>query len=62
MAKRPSLTGTPARLALARKLGLTEGRLQQVTTIHDRMNAAARVLGGELITLEQAFGELFCER
>ena len=46
MANRPSLTGTPAHvLTLAGEFRLTESRLQQVTTIYDRTNAAAEVLG-----------------
>jgi hypothetical protein len=37
-------------LTLANELELTKSQLEQVTAIYDRMNAAAKLLGGELIT------------
>jgi hypothetical protein len=49
MAKAAQLNGYPDP---ADELGLPERQLQQLTTTYDRMNAAAKLLGGGLITRE----------
>ena len=49
-------------LALARELQLTTGQAAQVTTIRDRMSAAARPLGDELIERERSLDRLFAQR
>jgi hypothetical protein len=62
MAKAGELNGYPGPahvLTLANELGLTASQLQQVTAVYDRMNAAAKLLGSELITREQALDRLF---
>jgi Spy/CpxP family protein refolding chaperone len=46
-------------LALARELRLTDTQAGQVTTIRDRMSAAARPLGAELIRRERLLDQLF---
>src|SRR5438105_2617716 len=46
-------------LALARELRLTDTQVGQVTAIHDRMSAAARPLGAELIDRERLLDRLF---
>jgi LTXXQ motif family protein len=46
-------------LALARELKLTENQIAQVTVIRDRMSAAARPLGNELIDRERGLDQLF---
>src|SRR6266404_6922463 len=56
MAKAAELNGYPGPdhvLALARQLSLTEDQLLRTRIIFDRMSAAARPLGDELITHEQ---------
>jgi Spy/CpxP family protein refolding chaperone len=65
MAKAAELNGYPGPahvLTLAKQLGLTEGQLQQVTSIYDRMSAAAKPLGGELITREEVLDQLFAKQ
>ena len=62
MAKAAELNGYPGPahlLTLAAQLGLTESQRKQVTAVFDRMNTAAKRLGGELITREQALDQLF---
>ena len=62
MAKAAELNGYPGPvhvLTLAQQLGVTESQHQQVTAIYDRMNAAAKLLGEELITREQTLDQLF---
>jgi hypothetical protein len=62
MAKAAELNGYPGPahvLDLATQLGLTPDQLQQVTTIFERMNAAAKALGGELIAHEEELDQLF---
>ena len=49
-------------LALAGELKLTESQIARVTTIRDRMSAAARPLGDELIERERTLDRLFAER
>jgi LTXXQ motif family protein len=64
MAKVAELYGYPgpARvLTLANELSLTESQRQQVRAIYDRMNATAKLLGGELIMREQALDQLFAK-
>jgi hypothetical protein len=46
-------------LGLAAQLRLAESQRRDVTAIFDRMSAAAKPLGGELIAHEQAFDRLF---
>jgi hypothetical protein len=48
-------------LALAAQLGLSEGQRHEVQTVFDRMSAAAKPLGGELIGQEQALDQLFAK-
>ena len=62
MANVAELNGYPGPahvLGLATQLGLTPDQLQQVTAIFERMSAAAKPLGGELIAREQALDQLF---
>jgi Spy/CpxP family protein refolding chaperone len=52
----------PARvLALARQLSLTDEQSWQVRLVFDRMSAAARPLGNEVISHERTLGQLFAE-
>lgn len=48
-------------MALATQLGLTESQQRDVRAIFERMNAAAKPLGGELIAQEQALDQLFAK-
>jgi Spy/CpxP family protein refolding chaperone len=64
MAKAAELNGYPGPahvLALAAQLGLTESQRREVSAIFDRMSAAAKLLGGELIAREQALDQLFAK-
>jgi Spy/CpxP family protein refolding chaperone len=64
-AKAAELNGYPGPrhvLALLRELRLSESQAAQVTTIRDRMSAAARPLGDELIDRERALDQLFAQR
>jgi hypothetical protein len=64
LAKAAELNGYPGPvhvLALAAQLGLTESQHRQVTAIFDRMSAAAKPLGAELIAHEQALDQLFAK-
>jgi hypothetical protein len=61
MAKAAELNGYPGPahvLRLATQLGLTPDQVQQVTAIFERMSAAAKPLGGELIAHEQTLDQL----
>ena len=65
MAKAAELNGYPGPahvLTLAKELALTESQLQQVTAIYDRMSAAAKPLGVELIDRERVLDQLFATR
>ena len=62
MAKPAELNGYPGPvhvLTLAAKLGLTDNQQRQVTRIFERMSAAAKSLGAELIAHEQTLDQLF---
>jgi len=62
MAKAAELNGYPGPvhvLALAKELGLSASQLRQVTAIHERMGAAARPLGTEIIDRERTLDQLF---
>jgi Spy/CpxP family protein refolding chaperone len=64
MAKAAELNGYPGPahvLTLAKQLGLTEGQLQQVQAIYDRMSAVAKPLGAELIERERVLDQLFAK-
>jgi hypothetical protein len=64
MAKAAELNGYPGPkhvLDLARQLQLTDGQRRGVQAIFDRMSAAAKPLGGELIAQEQALDQLFAK-
>jgi hypothetical protein len=64
MAKAAELNGYPGPahvLSLATQLGLTPDQLLQVTAIFERMSAAAKPLGGELIAREQVLDQLFAK-
>ena len=64
MAKAAELNGYPGPvhvLALAAQLGLSEGQRHDVQIVFDRMSAAAKPLGGELIAQEQALDQLFAQ-
>src|SRR6516225_3883937 len=54
-------TGPVHVLALAAPLGLTEAQRRDVQAVFDRMSAAAKPLGGELIAQEQALDQLFAK-
>ena len=62
MAKAAELNGYPGPkhvLQLAGQLGLTDTQRRDVQAIFDRMSAAAKSLGGELIAQEQTLDQLF---
>ena len=62
MAKAAELNGYPGPvhvMALAAQLGLTETQQRDVKAIFDRMSAAAKPLGVDLIAQEQALDQLF---
>jgi hypothetical protein len=64
MAKAAELNGYPGPvhvLALAAQLKLTETQQRDVTAIFERMTAASKPLGGELIAQEQALDQLFAK-
>jgi Spy/CpxP family protein refolding chaperone len=64
MAKAAELNGYPGPahvLQLASRLGLTEAQRRDVQAIFNRMSAAAKPLGGELIAQEQALDQLFAK-
>jgi len=64
LAKAAELNGYPGPahvLTLAAPLGLTETQRREVRAIFDRMQAAAKPLGGELIAQEQALDHLFAK-
>jgi hypothetical protein len=64
MAKAAELNGYPGPahvLQLAGQLGLTEIQRRDVQAIFDRMSAAAKPLGGELIAQEEALDQLFAK-
>jgi heavy-metal resistance protein len=65
LAKAAELNGYPGPrhvVALVRQLRLSESRAAQVTAIRDRMSAAARPLGDELIDHERTLDQLFAQR
>jgi hypothetical protein len=62
MAKAAELNGYPDPvhvLALAGQLGLTETQQRDMEAIFERMNAASKPLGAELIAREQTLDQLF---
>ena len=62
MAKAAELNGYPGPrqvLALAKELRLTEAQAYQTNAFRDRMSAAARPLGAELIDRERLLDQLF---
>ena len=64
MAKAAELNGYPGPrhlLVLAKQLGLTENQANQIIALRDRMSAAARPLGAELIERERLLGQLFAK-
>ena len=65
MAKAAELNGYPGPahvLQLAAQVGLTEAQRRDVQAIFDRMSAAAKTLGLELIERERALDQLFANR
>ena len=65
LAKAAELNGYPGPrhvLALLRELRLSDTQAAQVTEIRDRMSAAARPLGDELIDRERSLDQLFAQR
>jgi hypothetical protein len=64
MAKAAELNGYPGPvhvLQLAAQLGLTDAQRRNVQAIFDRMSAAAKPLGDELIAQEQALDQFFAK-
>jgi hypothetical protein len=64
LAKAAELNGYPGPLhvlALTKELRLTPDQVRQVTGIRERMSAAAKPLGGEIIDREQELGRLFAQ-
>jgi LTXXQ motif family protein len=62
MAKAAELNGYPGPahvLTLAAQLGLTKNQQRDVTAIFERMSAAAKPLGAELIAREEVLDQLF---
>ena len=65
LAKAAELNGYPGPrhvLAMVRELRLGKNQAAQVTAIRDRMSAAARPLGDELIDRERGLDQLFAQR
>ena len=65
LAKAAELNGYPGPLhviELARELKLTPEQMRSVTAIRERMTAAARPLGDEIITREQELDRLFAHQ
>ena len=65
MAKVAELNGYPGPkhvLALAEQLKLTASQRQQIQAIFDRMSAAAKPLGAELVEHERALDQRFAKR
>lgn len=65
MAKPAELNGYPGPahvLTLAAQLRLTQAQHQQVSAVFERMSAAAKPLGAEVIAREQALDQLFANR
>ena len=64
MAKAAELNGYPGPahvLTLAKELKLTESWREQIQTIFDRMSAAAKPLGAELVERERVLDQLFAK-
>jgi Spy/CpxP family protein refolding chaperone len=64
MAKAAELNGYPGPLhvlTLAKELKLTESQREQIQTIFDRMSAAAKPLGAELVERERVLNQLFAK-
>ena len=64
LAKAAELNGYPGPahlLALAAPLGLTEDQRHQITAILERMRAAAKALGAEIVAREQSLDQLFAK-
>jgi Spy/CpxP family protein refolding chaperone len=64
MAKAAELNGYPGPkhvLDLAQQLKLTDAQRRDVQAVFDRMNNAAKSLGGELVAQEQALDQLFAK-
>jgi Spy/CpxP family protein refolding chaperone len=64
LAKAAELNGYPGPAhvrALGKQLRLSDDQLAQITAIFDRMSAAAKSLGAEMIDREQALDQLFVE-
>jgi Spy/CpxP family protein refolding chaperone len=64
LAKAAELNGYPGPkhvLALAKELALTESQQRQVQAIFDRMSAAAKPLGAELVERERTLDQLFAK-
>jgi Spy/CpxP family protein refolding chaperone len=65
LAKSAELNGYPGPahvLTLAKELKLTESQREQVRAIFDRMSAAAKQLGAELVERERVLDGLFARR
>jgi hypothetical protein len=64
LAKAAELNGYPGPAhvrALGKSLRLSDGQLAQITAIIDRMSAAAKSLGAEMVDREQALDQLFAK-
>jgi hypothetical protein len=64
LAKAAELNGYPGPAhvrALGNQLRLSDDQLHEITAIFDRMSAAAKSLGAEMIDREQALDQLFVE-
>jgi Spy/CpxP family protein refolding chaperone len=64
LARAAELNGYPGPLhvlALAKELRLTPDQVRQITDIRERMSAAAKPLGGEIINREQELDRLFAQ-
>jgi Spy/CpxP family protein refolding chaperone len=64
LAKAAELNGYPGPAhvrALGKQLRLSDDQLAQITAIFDRMSAAAKSLGAEMIDREQALDQLFAK-
>jgi len=65
MAKAAELNGYPGPkhvLTLAEELKLTASQRQEIQAVFDRMNAAAKPLGTELVERERALDQQFAKR
>ena len=65
MAKAAELNGFPGPahvIALSRELNLTNAQLHQASLVFERMNGAAKSIGSEIVSREEALDQLFASK